>query len=33
MLQLKDGKIIQKQTYSKTTLEIDVKRVRLVPEL
>jgi hypothetical protein len=27
-----DGKIIRKLTYSKTTLEIDGQRVRLLPE-
>jgi hypothetical protein len=28
----KDGKIIRKLTYTKATLEIDGKRVRLQPE-
>ena len=31
VIHFKDGKIIQKLTYSKTTLEIDGERVRLVP--
>ena len=32
VLHLKNGKIIGKSTYSKTTLEIDGKRVKLVAE-
>jgi len=32
VLHFKDGRIIQKLTYSKTTLEIDGQRVRLFPE-
>jgi ketosteroid isomerase-like protein len=32
VLHFKDGKIIKKLTYSKTTLEIDAQRVRLLPE-
>ena len=32
VLHFKDGKIIKKLTYSKTTLEIDGQRVRLLPE-
>ena len=32
VLHFKDGKIIKKLTYSKTTLEIDGQRVHLVPE-
>ena len=31
VLHFKDGKIFQKLTYSKTTIEIDGKRVRLLP--
>ena len=31
VLHFKDGKIIKKLTYSKTTLEIDGQRVRLLP--
>jgi ketosteroid isomerase-like protein len=31
VLHFKDGKIIRKLTYSKTTLEIDGQRVRLLP--
>jgi ketosteroid isomerase-like protein len=31
VLHFKDGKIIRKLTYSKTTLEIDGQRVHLVP--
>jgi hypothetical protein len=30
-MHFKDGKIIRKLTYSKTTLEIDGQRVRLLP--
>jgi ketosteroid isomerase-like protein len=33
VMRFKDGKIIRKLTYSKTTLEIDGQRVRLLPEL
>lgn len=32
VLHFKEGRIIQKLTYSKTTLEIDGQRVRLFPE-
>jgi ketosteroid isomerase-like protein len=32
VMHFKDGKIIRKLTYSKTTLEIDAQRVRLLPE-
>ena len=32
VIHFKDGRIINKLTYSKTTLEIDGERVRLVPE-
>ena len=32
VMHFKDGKIIRKLTYSKTTLEIDGQRVRLLPE-
>jgi ketosteroid isomerase-like protein len=32
VLHFKDGKIVRKLTYSKTTLDIEGKRVRLVPE-
>ena len=32
VMHFKDGKIIRKSTYSKTTLEIDGKRVKLVAE-
>jgi len=32
VLHFKDGKIIQKLTYSKTTLEIEGQRVRLLPQ-
>ena len=32
VIHFKDGKIIRKLTYSKTTLEIDAQRVRLLPE-
>ena len=32
LLHFKDGKVIEKLTYSKTTLEIEGKRVRLSPE-
>ena len=32
VIHFKDGKIIRKSTYSKTTLEIEGKRVRLVAE-
>jgi ketosteroid isomerase-like protein len=32
LLHFKDGKIIEKWTYSKTTLEIEGERVRLAPE-
>ena len=31
VLHFKDGKIIQKLTYSKTTIELDGERVRLTP--
>jgi ketosteroid isomerase-like protein len=31
VLHFRDGKIIQKLTYSKTTIEIDGKRVQLMP--
>ncbi len=31
VLHFKDGKIIQKLTYSKTTVELDGERVRLTP--
>jgi hypothetical protein len=31
-MHFKDGKIIRKLTYSKTTLEIDGQSVRLLPE-
>jgi hypothetical protein len=31
-MHFKDGRIIRKLTYSKTTLEIDGQRVRLLPE-
>jgi hypothetical protein len=31
-MHFKDGRIIRKLTYSKTTLEIDGQRVRLVAE-
>jgi hypothetical protein len=31
VMHFKDGKIIRKLTYSKTTLEIDAQRVRLLP--
>jgi hypothetical protein len=31
-MHFQDGKIISKNTYSKTTLEIDGKRVKLVAE-
>jgi hypothetical protein len=33
VMHFKDGTIIRKLTYSKTTLEIDGQRVRLLPEL
>jgi len=33
VLHFRDGKIIQKLTYSKTTIEIDEKRVQLYAEL
>jgi ketosteroid isomerase-like protein len=32
VMHFKDGKIIRKLTYSKTTLEIDGQRVRLLPD-
>jgi ketosteroid isomerase-like protein len=32
VLHFKDGKIVSKSTYSKTTLEVDGKRVKLVAE-
>jgi len=32
VMHFKDGKIIRKLTYSKTTLEIDGQRVRLMPK-
>ena len=32
VMHFKDGKLIKKLTYSKTTLEIDAQRVRLLPE-
>jgi hypothetical protein len=32
VMHFKDGKIIRKLTYSKTTLEIDGQRIHLVPE-
>ena len=32
VMHFKDGKMIRKLTYSKTTLEIDGQRVRLLPE-
>jgi ketosteroid isomerase-like protein len=32
VMHFKDGKIIKKLTYSKTTLEIDGQRARLLPE-
>jgi hypothetical protein len=32
VLHFKDGKIIKKLTYSKTSLEIDGKKVKLIPE-
>jgi len=32
VLHFEDGKIIRKLTYSKTTIEIDGQRVRLLPE-
>jgi ketosteroid isomerase-like protein len=32
VLHFKDGRIIRKLTYSKTTIEIDARRVRLLPE-
>ena len=32
VMAFKDGKIIEKLTYSKTTLEIDGKRIALTPD-
>jgi len=32
VMHFKDGKIIRKSSYSKTTLEIEGKRVKLVAE-